>query len=435
MKKTLLCLLLFGNLCFGNEEFLNKTEFFIKLSKNFSFNQLETIYKLLPDDIQVWGYDIGDYSGDKNDDLAFSYRSSTDSKKNMNIMFFINQIDSFFLASSFTMKYSSLPIEIGFSIQNMECQVTHKVDEGFWEIKSYSMINGNFVMTGFYESKNELIKGSRRKFLGYEKSFNMRNSIASENYYDLITGKKYFKRKYFIIPCYKNNRRIFKDYTTTMFDTNSTFITYGYLNWKDENDLSISFRSTYDDSGFIFTYIIKDDTLLTNSKNGVADHLNLWFDNAPQNLIFTKRDGVYVREGQDENIHKIEINFDNIIMKSTCNNSEAISKSLADGVTLQYSELTKNLYLCKIRVPFNVFGGDLSGYLTGFGWEYFDYDNLSTPEKYTVMSSSVLEAWNPASLGELLIIHDNDFYGKVINYELPKVIDYLKEYGLVQTMR
>jgi hypothetical protein len=297
------------------------------------------------------------------------------------------------------------------------------------------MINGNFVMTGFYESKNELIKGSRRKFLGYEKSFNMRNSIASENYYDLITGKKYFKRKYFIIPCYKNNRRIFKDYTTTMFDTNSTFITYGYLNWKDENDLSISFRSTYDDSGFIFTYIIKDDTLLTNSKNGVADHLNLWFDNAPQNLIFTKRDGVYVREGQDENIHKIEINFDNIIMKSTCNNSEAISKSLADGVTLQYSELTKNLYLCKIRVPFNVFGGDLSGYLTGFGWEYFDYDNLSTPEKYTVMSSSVLEAWNPASLGELLIIHDNDFYGKVINYELPKVIDYLKEYGLVQTMR
>ena len=155
MKKIVFLFFLAVSFSFSKEDYLTKVEFFTKLSAFFSYSQLESMYNKIPDDIQVWGYDVGDYSGDSLEDCAFSFRMMKDTKRNMTVMFFINRKDSFMLADNYDLQFSVLPIEIGFNIQNSECNVTHKLDEEYWEIKSYSVVNGNIKLIGYYESKNE----------------------------------------------------------------------------------------------------------------------------------------------------------------------------------------------------------------------------------------------------------------------------------------
>jgi len=62
----------------------------------------------------------------------------------------------------------------------------------------------------------------------------------------------------------------------------------------------------------------------------------------------------------------------------------------------------------------------------GFGWQYFDFD--CNNEEPTVMSSGIIEEWNPSSLGEIYFIDDKE--KNKINPNLQKIFSKMIKFGI-----
>ena len=417
-------LMIFSFVTFSQENCLSKIDFFTILSQKIPIYKLESLYNKIPDNVCIWGYDIGDFSGDTLEDLAFSFKIIEDNTKNLEIRLYVNDNDSLSLVSNFELKYYSIPIEIGFTIQNSECNITHKISEEDWRIYSYSYKNDELKCTNIFKSRSKIITGSRRKFVGYEKNMNQKNNLVSENYYQLSTGRQYFKRKYYNTLCYytnKNHNLFFP--TISLIDTNSMFITSGYLSWKDFSDLSISFNTYHDDSLVYFCYFIQDDCICMSNKQ-YQDYINLWIDYNPKKLIFTKVDGIYVRDGPDESINKYKIYFDNKVIKYFLDSKGTIdSLEYIKDIKTNFKKIIENYYFLEIYFQKTIFK---TNNMFGFGWQYFDFD--SNNEEPTVMSSGIIEEWNPSSLGEIYFIDDKE--KNKINPNLEKIFSKMIKFGI-----
>lgn len=421
---SLFFLIIFSFVTFSQEKCLSKIDFFTLLSQKIPIYKLEYLYNVIPDDACIWGYDIGDFTGDTLDDLAFSYKIAGDNSKNLEIRLYINDKDSLYLVSSFNLKYYNIPIEIGFNIQNSECNITHKISDEDWRIYTYTYKNDELICTNIFESRNKIITGSRRKFVGYERNCNQKNNLVFENYYQLSTGRHYFKRKYYKTLCYNLDRNKNKFlHSVSLIDTNSMFITKGYLSWKDFSDLSISFNAFHDDSLIYFYYFIQDDIICINN-NQFQDYIILWIDYNPQKLIFTKVDGIYVRDGADENINKFKIYFDNRVIKYFLNTKGMIdSLEYTNNIKTNFNKIFENFYCLEICFPKILLN---TNNMIGFGWQYYDYDcNNQEP---TVMNSGIIEEWNPSSLGEFYFI--NDIGKNIVNQNFRKIYSKIVKYGI-----
>ncbi len=98
------------------------------------------------------------------------------------------------------------------------------------------------------------------------------------------------------------------------------------------------------------------------------------------------------------------------------------------------SNLIKNGYNMKIRIPFNILSIDPVKFTKNIfkiacSIEVYDVDNEFRPDEETVLATSNFDFTNPASFGQLLIIPNNQWFGRCQNVYKQDILQTLLEYG------
>ncbi|MFA7627703.1 MAG: hypothetical protein WCZ17_11740, partial [Candidatus Kapaibacterium sp.] len=155
---------------------------------------IEDMRKQLPQgsDYNIWGYDIGDYSGDGYNDVAMSLRLSGDRSRKMHVYLFAD-IDGFLQkVGQFIYEFVELPLEIGVVIRDNKCYVTKKIKQYDWIMDAYSFDNGALM-------KSETFATRRVGDMTYEKVRNYVDLFGTDKYLFTRSGKEVFQKKYLVL--------------------------------------------------------------------------------------------------------------------------------------------------------------------------------------------------------------------------------------------
>jgi hypothetical protein len=132
-------------------------EFEKKLEGYYDADMIGDISKQVPQtgDFSIWGWDVGDFSGDGFSDLAFSVKIMSEKSKTSKVFMFVD-IDGFLTKTGeFEYQYFELPLEIGVSIKDNACYVTKKLRQFEWLIYGYRFDNGSLVLLSQYSTTRQ----------------------------------------------------------------------------------------------------------------------------------------------------------------------------------------------------------------------------------------------------------------------------------------
>jgi hypothetical protein len=105
LKQSLLLFFLFVLLPSGalalSEYSISFEDFKKKLEGVFTEGQFKDLRSHLPSDFEICGYDVGDFSGDGELDLAISVKAKDVKEKRVQVFFFVNNGPEFIEASTF----------------------------------------------------------------------------------------------------------------------------------------------------------------------------------------------------------------------------------------------------------------------------------------------------------------------------------------------
>lgn len=416
-------------------------EFAQTLEQYFDKAMVEDIKKQLPlgSDYKIWGWDVGDFSGDGVVDCAFSLNLKADKKRRMHVYLFTD-IDGFLTkVGHFTYNFIDTPLEIGVAIKNNSCSITQKNEEFNWNIDTYTYDNGVVLRTETYNTH-------RIGDLTYQKSRNFQLLTNSEKYLYTQSSEEAFFRQYNSIISYPRNKTVFKGYQTTTNIDEIDFVYTGAWHWKGAEDLSYKAKSSYDDDFLYFTVEVTDDKIIPEQCDTcICDHIELWLDlNKPDSLgdrFMTRKDNrILFRSSTEKGIIKFVIkpgDFVNTSADIEINTNDEFS-------TLQWfetrkmkaiSNLTTNGYIVKFKIPFTVLGfigspvEEKTEFEIGACISVTDYDNKFRPEEKTEIANSSFVSYNPTTYGSLIFIPENSWYGESFNIFEMEVLQAIREYG------
>lgn len=418
-------------------------EFKNKLQNYFNAEMISDIERNLPQKINfsIWGWDIGDFSGDNNPDLAFSVKISQEKRKVAYVYLFVD-IDGFLeLVFNQPYEYHELPLEIGVSIKNNSCSITQKKKNDYWNIETYRFNNGVIYLIGNYSSERHT-----SYFVESEIDYtNCRKKIT----YEPITGgasEKIFS-DFLFVPSYPRRKEIYEGYPAIATSKNVDFVTKGSYYWFGERDASMSIRSSFDENFIYLSFYITDDTYVPkNCPNCLGDELVLWFDFNPvassMDRLFKKfKNWLSPRNKPDENTYQIQIslgNFIDIPPEILSFNSSATldetQKSSLNKIKI-FSNPTDSGLVVKIRLPFELFGYQVSPMnkeevvIVGLTAVYNDVDNEYRPEETSLIATSLFEEGKPSTFGELVFISDFKSFSFAHNVYLEAILKSLEDFG------
>lgn len=421
---------------------MTPAEFKLKLEKYFNEEMIEDVFKKIPQNTRftIWGWDVGDFSGDNNPDLGFSVKILGDNKKSTYVYLFVD-IDGYLeLIHVEPFDYLELPLEIGITIRNGKCSITQKKKQDYWTIKSYAFDNGVFYLVEDYVSQN---------LFGYslETNINYKTNEYSTKIESLSKERLSFQTNYIFIPSYPRNKYVFKGFPNASLIDKADFVVKGSYYWKGENDASFQIKSSFDQDFLYFTFSIVDDVLiLKDCENCISDKLILWFDFQPyqsQLKRLFKQSGtqLLLRDKPDGNIFKIQINFGNLLDKQPYVESVNSTEQL-DNLQIKAIEKVKlflsareGKYILKMRIPFSLFGyeglpldGDTPVFI-GFNAIYVDVDNEFRPGEVTYITNSNFDETKPSTFGELVLIPDFQKFTFARNVFVENLIHILEDFG------
>ncbi len=420
-----------------SNESITFDEFVRRVDIAFTDELFKDLRKKLPTDFAIWGYDVGDFSGDGKYDIAVSIKPKHYAEKKLQVRFFLNQGDSVLDLRTMDVSYHSIPLEVGFTTENGVCFMTTKLGDYNWLIRGYTYYNGSFILVDRYEATRLFPSVAKQWQVGYETYINYRNLLSDENFFNAVNNSGYAKLNYYAYPAYRKGRAIFKDYATAVVDTTDKFILAGRDHWKGASDVSFASRACYDSSAIRFSMEVIDDSVVTSNVNPDGnDYVQLWFDCGAGHKVEVPEDsGVTFRDKPDSTLYALTISLGNFSAERP--KVKLISKSeLSD---LQLSALSEmevtverlaNGYSVDIRIPPRVFGITSLARPLGFTAVVHDADSALDPDDVTIMATSKLEPWNPSSLGVLQFIPDGEYFGEVTNLVLPSLLARIAAVGL-----
>jgi hypothetical protein len=415
-------------------------EFAKRLEPYYDNSLITDIKNQLPqgDDFTIWGYDVGDFSGDGNNDVAMAVRLAGDNTKNMQVYLFTD-IDGFLKkVGQFDYKFLDLPLEIGVVIKRNACYITQKYMQFNWDVDGYVYDNGNI---------SQLDKFSTRKIgnITYESSKNYLNLRAAQKYILTKNNQELFYRDYMMIPSYSRGRTIYKGIQANLFTDYVDYVNVGAFWWKGTKDCSFKISSSYDDEYLYYTINVNDDAVVIQyCDTCIADYIDVWFD-VNQYIDadrFTKKNGdkIDFRNKTDKGIFRISVypgNFldlEPIVKVSTTNDLTSEQKFEAKNIKA-ISNLKAGGYIVKFRIPFSLLGIDLNIisknkiYEIGNTIIVTDYDNEFRPEEKTEIATSVFKVGDPSTYSVLMLIPDNIWFGNSSNIFSDEILKNLLENG------
>lgn len=390
-------------------------------------------------DYSVWGWDVGDFSGDENLDIAFSIKLATERKKISQVYLFVD-IDGYLTkVGQFPFAFIEMPLEIGVVIRDNACYITQKNKQYDWLIRGYRFDNGSLMHLDDFTT----CKIDNLTYESYRNYITLQNT---QKYLATVNGKIEFSADYLTIPSYPRSRLIYKGYNPEATSDKVDYVFKGAYNWKGENDASFNVRSAYDDEFLYMTITIFDDNIITQSCDTCpCDYVEIWFDvNPPSSdgsrFVKSISNKVEVRDKADTGIFCFSVYPGNFLDKkafiriSSTDDLETYQK-VASRTVKAASNLKNDGYVLKFKIPFQLMG------YTGNPVEndnlieigctvaVYDIDNEFRPEEASWIASSAFSPMNPSTYGALVLIPKDKWYGETTNIYREDILKYLLEYG------
>ena len=359
-----------------------------KLEYYFDSEMISDLEKKMPQgsSYAIWGWDVGDFSGDGINDVAFAVKVTSDKKKVVQVYQFVD-IDGYLsFVSQLPFDFFELPLEVGVVIRSNTCYITQKHKQFDWTIKGYRLKDGNLFMVDDFHTKR-IDKYTNESYINYQ------SLIGTEKYQLLTNNRTGLKAKYLSVPCYKRGRTIYSGFSDQAEANDVDFVIAGAWYWKGISDASYSIKSAYDNENLYITLNVKDDIFIPLNCDGcLADYFELWFDLSQSALDanrFAKVSGdrVQFRTEEGKELYNIKIFPGDFLDKrafisevSSTQDLESYQKEAIKNIRISSSPRDSG-YNIKLKIPFILFGFesapvDKNSYTRmGFTSVYHDIDN------------------------------------------------------------
>lgn len=402
------------------------------LSPIFSPEKIATILSNLPPKCKIFGFDIGEYSGDDGMDVVLSAMHDGAARKSMDVYFFLNDGSRFRLLRTLQRRYVLEPIEVGFAIEAGVCFVTEKTGEYAWRITGYTAGDGTFRRVSEWTT-NRMRTGGRETNVGYERSFSYETLIADEHYYGSNSNRTFIRQKYYDLPVYPADLSLPDGMRSMIGDSSGLMIASGGSSWYGPDDCSIFCSAQYDSSTVTFRIRAHDDRLLYHAWADSADHLDLLFDLSRRNRI--RPDGTpqtYAPATQ----FGIRIIMGDGGMRTPVVEllGEAVAKRFGDAVSVTTvpDAAEFQTYTFTVRVPLALFTNGAALQPTGFVCVYHDVDHDGM-RQWASLAATAREyiPGNPTTYGMLHFISDPVAEYEWENLRVIKLAEQLQRAGII----
>lgn len=416
-------------------------EFSEKISKYFAEELVDDVREALPQgkDYRIWGWDVGDYSGDGFNDLAFAVKMKDEKRKKMRVYMFVDVEGFLTEADQQTYDYVELPLEVGVVIKEGGVYVTQKLKQFDW------------VVCGFKYQYGSLINLSRFSTCKVDEF----TKECLVNYQDLKTRHKVIKIKgdttvfditYNSLPSYPRGNIIYNGIKNEICADKTEYVYKGAFDWKGAEDGSFRVRSSYDKEFLYFTFDITDEAVTKKICDTCeADHIDLWINSQP--LTDTEKRFQVIKDGKIEANTALEGEMMKIsvypgdfkeeapfVQISATDTLDEFRKESANGIKAT-SNVSKGGWTLKFKVPFSLVNPfiDISKlqspleFLATF--VFVDVDSEYRTEELSEIASTAFVMDNPYTYGTLIILPEDKRYGESKNVFRDEVLKYLNEYG------
>ena len=412
-----------------------------KLQPYFAEELISDIEKEMPkNNFTIWGWDVGDFSGDGYYDVAFTIRDYSVRGKVMQVFMFID-VDGF-LVKVFDkpFKYYEIPLETGIIIRDNSCYITQKNKQYDWDILGYRFDNGALIKLDEFSTE-------RIKRFTHETYRNYVTLQNTEKYFYTSNKKVKFYTDYLSIPSYRRGRYVYKGYSAVAEVDNINYVPAGAYFWTGKDDLFYQVSSAYDEDYLYMTVKVKDDVVASYKCADCAnDRVELWLDlyqpdTKSDRFIHRIGKNIRFRQQADSGIYNFVFSIGNFLQDraqlvelNTNENMDDKRKEAVNMITAS-SRLTEEGYMIKFRIPFEVFGYSHAplkdGEITEFGCNVIvdDIDNTYLPKEVSRITISKFDSTDPKTYASLMLVPDEFYYGENRNIYKDQIVDYINELG------
>ncbi len=389
---------------------------------------------------RIWGWDVGDFSGDGVYDLAVSLHVSGSRKRECLVYMFVD-VDGFLVnISKMPFPFIDLPLEVGVVIRDTSCYVTVKRKSEDWSILGYRFREGAVVLVDQFIT-------NRVESLGHE-SYRSFQTLATRERFLRKDDEAAYESQYITIPCYGRGRQVFAGFVPEASVQGIDHVTEGSYWWAGEEDVSFRARMVYDDDYLYMRVHVRDSNVVTGwCDTCVADHLEIYLDVSPEaesgvsrNVSIANRSDINVRHTSDSGLYTIVVRLGDfadrlprVVVRTTDDLDP--TQNQARRQIRAVSARSNDGYVVKVRIPFVLLGYQKAPIderrHTEFGCTVaiHDVDNEFRAEEFTVIASSPLKYLDPSTYGVMRFIPDGVWYGESSNIYGEAVLNALRELG------
>ncbi|OGU60439.1 MAG: hypothetical protein A2X64_05990 [Ignavibacteria bacterium GWF2_33_9] len=414
-------------------------EFTKRLQPYFNQEMIDDVVKHIdnPDKVTIWGWDVGDFSGDGNYDVAFVVKILGEKKSVVYLNLFVDMQGYLVKVGDFPVPYLDLPLEVGTNIKEGSCFVSQKIGNSNWKMYGYKIEDGALIFQEDFSSKklDNFTVDEKNNYFGLQ---------VTERVFENDKGFEKYNRKYFIVPSYNRGRLIFRGFTNSAVIKDIDFVNKGAFYWQGEKDSYFEISSAFDNEYLYFQITVYDDNVTQKHCDYCeGDYISLWFNTEMQgkelNRFTIKGKQLDIADKASNSIYNFQVfpgdfvdipPFVNAFSNDLVTSLQQISASQIKTVSNKFD----GGYTAKIRIPFELIGLD-PFLFNSFYWkiaftaEIHDIDNEYRPEEETVIATSQFVPTNPSTYGTLNMIPNSLWYGDCRNIYKQDISQTLLEYG------
>lgn len=413
-----------------------------KLEPYFADDLIEDLRMAMPQgaNYRVWGWDVGDFSGDGVLDVAFSVNVLGTRRRESTVYLFVDNEGFLVNIARYPLAYVELPLEIGVVIRDGACFVTQKKKAEHWSIRGYQYRDGAVVLFDEFVS-------DRVDVYGHESYRNFRTLETRERFLN-AKGDEQFRSNYITIPCYQRGRQIVAGYVSDVVVDAIRNVHAGAYWWKGPEDASFTARVVYDDEYLYLRVNVMDSTVVTGwCDTCAADRLDIWLDAVPpdersgsRTVGMDDKGRVRFRTESDSGLYAFSIRIGDFTdvrpsIKVKTTDDLTPDQEAAIQQLRVVTALRSDGYVVKLRIPFLLLGYERvpleERSLTELGCSIalYDVDNEFRPEESTLVATSPIDVLNPATYGSIRFIPESLWYGETMNIYTDAVMMTLQELG------